>query len=351
MLRKFLKWTASAIGLAAAAVLMVCLVPVAPTVAPIKPRPGTHYWQMSNGYRIAYTRVPKRGSAAGAPILFLHGGPGGYVHSSVIATVGRLAALGHDVYFYDQIGSGLSDRLPRPKDYSFLGHIGDLHEIITKHLRAPRVILIGHSYGGQLAAQYVALHPERVERVVLSSPGSLEPAQFDGEGHWINARKYVPPASVRIVPPKGAEGGFDRWPPRALAAIALAMINVKLMPDAEADGVLNTLASKFTRDMVCDPKHVRPEEGGGGFYAHGWSNYYGDLQDPRPRMRHVSAPVLVVQGDCDYFPYASTYEYVDVFPHAEYRLIHGAGHILWWDKPAEYAGVIGEFVRVQNRAP
>ncbi|MBZ0089573.1 MAG: alpha/beta hydrolase, partial [Thermoanaerobaculia bacterium] len=329
------------------ALVVWCLIPIEPTLAAIRPGPETRFWKMAKGYQIAYTRIAAApGAPVAPPIVFLHGGPGGYVHSSIVRTLAPLAARGHDLYFYEQVGSGRSDRLPRPKDYSFLGHVADLDEVVTRHLRAERVILIGQSYGGQLAAEYVALHPERVERMVLSSPGALEPALFDTEGRWANEAKYPVPAALRFVaPPDVAMDGLRFWPLRALASIAVAtLFDVKLMPDAEADGVLDTLASGFTRGMVCDPARVQPEEGGAGFYAHGWGNWYEGLEDPRPLLRRRELPVLVVQGACDYLPYAGTYEYVDLFPNARYRFVAGAGHILWWERPEEYLGAIEEFL-------
>ena len=55
--------------------------------------------------------------AAGAvkrtPVIFLHGGPGGYVHSAVIRVLAPLTADGRDLYFYDQSGTGLSDQRRR----------------------------------------------------------------------------------------------------------------------------------------------------------------------------------------------------------------------------------------------
>ncbi len=351
-MRRLWSFTWRTLAALLAAVVLYCLIPIRPTLAPLRPRPETAYWTMAAGYRIAYLRVPAPGGATAPPIVFLHGGPGGYVHSSIVATLAPLAAAGHDLYFYDQVGSGLSDRLPKPKDYSFQKHVADLDEILREELAAPQVILIGHSYGGMLAAEYVALHPERVERLVLSSPGGLPPALFDGEGRWINEAKYPAPPELHFVEPMAvAMDGLRFWPPRALAAMALATaFDVKLMGDAEADGVLNTLASRFTAGMVCDPANVLPEEGGGGFYAHGWSNWFGDLEDPRPLLAQRTLPVLVLHGACDYLPYASTYEYVDLFPNASYVFVEGAGHILWWDRPERYAAEIASFVAASRPA-
>ena len=347
-LRRALRYAGLAFALLIAVVAVLSLIPTRPKLAGIRPRASTRYWQMSGGYRIAYTRVPAASPATGAPILFLHGGPGGYIYNSTIATMGRFAALGHDVYLYDQVGSGLSDRRPRPRDYSVDGHLADLHEIVDRQLRAPRVILIGQSYGGLLSAYYLARHPGRVERAVLTSPGTLEPSIFDSDGKWVNARKYPVPPNLhfRHAPqPEKDNFPFD-LPFRGLAsAVTATAFNRKLAPDTEADGMLNDFAVGYTVSVVCDARHVQPEEGGLGFYAHIWSNWYGDLADPRAALRKVQTPVLVLQGECDFIPYAGAYEYADLLPHGEYRFVPGAGHEIWWDKPEEFVSAVSEFLR------
>lgn len=346
-MRKLWRWTWRIAVALVVAVVVYLLVPIAPTIPAMRPRPDTEYWSMSRGYRIAYTHVPARGEARRAPIVYLHGGPGGYVHSSIVRTLSPLASEGHDLYFYDQVGSGLSDRLPRPSNYSFLGHVADLREILATHLGGVPAVVIGHSYGAVLGAEVLARHPELVERLVLSSPGVLQPTAFDEKGRWVNERKYPVPASLRFVePPQVAMDGVRFWPPRVLAAMAVAtVLDAKLMSDAEADGVLNTLAGRFTKGGVCNPANVQPEEGGGGLYAYGRSNWFGDHEHPGPLLRQRHVPAIVLQGACDYLPYAGAYEYVDLLPEARYVFVENAGHILWWDQPERYYREIAAFLR------
>lgn len=347
MLRKIVRAIAITFTAALVVLLIVVCIPLHSSISPIEPRPRTQYWKMAAGYQIAYTHVPAEGESRKTPIVVLHGGPGGYIHSTYIETFGRLALEGHDVYLYDQIGSGLSDRLPKPKDYTFNGHAQDLYEIVSLHLNAKTVILVGQSYGGKLTGYFVARHPERVEKAVLMSPGGIEPPIFDEHGQWVNELLYPIPDSLSFsTPPDVAEEmGISSWPVRSIMAIALATtLNRKLMPDEEADGVLNSVATRITRGMVCDPAHVPPEEGGGGFYAHGWSNWYGGVDNWRPQLREVDVPVLVVQGECDYIPYASAYEYVDLLPNGTYAFIQDAGHVIWWEQEDALVQIITEFL-------
>ena len=67
-----------------------------------------------------------------APIVYLHGGPGaGVVSKQLIAdTFAFLADLGHDVYLYDQVGGGLSERLAHITEYTLDRHLADLDAIL-----------------------------------------------------------------------------------------------------------------------------------------------------------------------------------------------------------------------------
>lgn len=355
--RKALRWTGRIIGVATLILLVVVMIPLEPTVPAIEARPSTEYWAMSEGYRIAYTRVAAdlpAGEAEKAPIVFLHGGPGGYVFDSAIETVGRLAETGREVYLYDQVGSGLSDRLPKPKDYSFLGHVSDLREIVTEKIPAERVVLIGQSYGGQLVSYFLAHHPELVERAVLSSPGRIQPVLFDEDGRWENRTRYPVPDSLRFRDPPDVsdEMKVRSWPPRAIATVALATtLNVKLMPDAEADAALNTISRKLKPGLVCDRADL-PEEtiDGMGMYAHGWSGWFGDVEDWRPGLRNSPVSTLVVQGQCDSFPYASTYEHAALLPNGKYHFIEGAGHVIWWERPDAFVDAIARFLESDRGA-
>jgi pimeloyl-ACP methyl ester carboxylesterase len=70
-----------------------------------------------------------------------------------------------DVYLYDQIGSGWSDRLDDIRQYTALRHKKDL-EAIVQAIGAEKVILIGQSWG----KEYLDLFPHH-ELVVVPDAG------------------------------------------------------------------------------------------------------------------------------------------------------------------------------------
>ncbi|MBL9148825.1 MAG: alpha/beta hydrolase [Phycisphaerae bacterium] len=351
LLRRITRYAFAAIAAGVVGLLAWCLIPLHSSNPRIEARSDTQYWLLANGHRIAYSRVDARDAVvAKAPIVFVHGGPGAYVHSSTIATLGALADGGRDVYFYDQAGSGLSDRLPHPLDHSFPGNVEDLLEIVTKKIGAPRVVLIGQSFGGRLAAAFAIAHPELIERLVLCAPAAIEPVLYDADGENAALAAYpIPPGLVFTLPPGFAARAPGLWsglPVRAVLAVILARAcNVKLMSDLEADGVMNDLAVERLEHLSCDPANVPLGQGGAGFYASVSGGRCPTRCDGRANMSGMHAPVLVLHGQCDpIVSYAEAYEYAALFPSAEYRPIPGAGHVVWWDEPESVVAQIAEFL-------
>src|SRR5262245_55464042 len=76
-----------------------------------------------------------------------------------------LAAHGH-VIAPDLRGHGDSDRVGPGGYYYFFDYVADIDDVI-RQLARPRVVLVGHSMGGNVASYYAGTRPERVARLVL----------------------------------------------------------------------------------------------------------------------------------------------------------------------------------------
>ena len=113
------------------------------------------------------------GGADGSPALILiHGGPG--LSSDYLTALDRLATAKLRVVTYDQRGVGKSGRLPRrdgrpdPSDFTIAKSVADLEAVIAS-LGAPRVHLLGHSWGGMIAQAYAAAHADKIASLSLVS--------------------------------------------------------------------------------------------------------------------------------------------------------------------------------------
>ena len=95
----------------------------------------------------------------------------------------------------DQRGHGLSDK---PDDgYSFEDVGGDLAALI-KALALERPLIVGHSWGGNVALQFAADRSDQVSGLVLVDGGFLEITAIDGMT-WERTQEVMAPAPLEGV--------------------------------------------------------------------------------------------------------------------------------------------------------
>jgi proline iminopeptidase len=285
-------------------------------------RQPTGRWELSTGSTIAYDKVPASGKARSTPVVLLHGGPG--TPGSGTGRIGRaIAARGFDVYAYDQVGAGRSERLADPTGYTVSRNVADL-EAIRQKVGADRLVLVGTSWGATLAAEYLAARPDRVAGVVFASPGALwSPAWADKDEGEIWDR--VPPALERRVDALTSS-------PRLTAWSLLMQVNPRaahaFVGDAEVDGLFTDVLRTVAAAGTCDPAQSLPYEGSRpGFYANQLvSADQLERPDPRPALRKVQTPALVLRGECDYKRPEIAAEYAATIPGAVLQAVTDAGH-------------------------
>ena len=93
----------------------------------------------------------------GIPLIMLHGGPGGCIERYEALT--HLAEKGHPIIMYDQLGCGYS-RVPKGNLdlWTVETYIEELDNII-KFFNLKKYYLLGHSWGGMLALEYLTRKP------------------------------------------------------------------------------------------------------------------------------------------------------------------------------------------------
>jgi len=170
-------------------------------------------------------RLPATSTTPAAPVVYLHGGPGGagaeHLESPDFRALFAALQQQGDVIIYDQRGCGQSqpsliparERFPAdtlatregflahlektsaavrdrlvagghdPHRYTVIESVADL-EAIRVALGVEQIRLIAHSYGTQLAQAYVRAHPQAVERLVLVGSRGMDtsrklPAEAD----------------------------------------------------------------------------------------------------------------------------------------------------------------------------
>ena len=117
---------------------------------------------------------------SGAPIFCIHG-----TSSSALVwgdAVRELARLGR-VIAYDRRGCTRSER-PEPYERTSVAEQADDAAALLDALAAAPAVVIGRSYGGEVAIDLALRYPDRVRALVLLEPGALglSPAYRAGSG-------------------------------------------------------------------------------------------------------------------------------------------------------------------------
>jgi proline iminopeptidase len=109
-------------------------------------------------------------------VLLLHGGPGS-THEYLEACDSYLPAAGVEYYYYDQLGSGLSDQPDDPSLWDVARFVDEVEQVRQGlGLSRDNFVLYGHSWGGILAIEYALAHQEQLRGLVISNMMASAPA-------------------------------------------------------------------------------------------------------------------------------------------------------------------------------
>ena len=278
------------------------------------------------GHRLHLRRFP---GPAGAPVLVvLHGGPGGDMRSLL-----GLAALadGYTVIFYDQRGSGLSERVPDTA-LGLDAHLSDLSAVIDSQSPDAPVILLGHSWGAMLATAYLARDPDRVSAAILIEPGYLDAA---GRARWQDRARELMSG------------------PRWIAAGALSGFRAARIdgpdPDARKDFLVGRMVGIFAGHpdnlYHCGTGYDAPMARFGARASAAWEAARKAEVDRIAAGTAWSGPVLFLAGACDDWLGVELQEtHALRFRDARLVTIPKAGHDVIWDNPGDSLAAIRSFL-------
>jgi pimeloyl-ACP methyl ester carboxylesterase len=329
----------------------VVLLRPASKIGAVTPYGTTRYWQLPTGSRIAYSEFdPPAGVAVRPfPIVFVHGGPGLRQAAFDQRAYGPFADDGFRVFLYDQVGSGLSGFLPHVRNYTVQREVEDL-EAVRVAIGAPKMILIGHSWGSTLAAKYMAAHPDRVDKVVFHSPARIWDVFAD---------------SVDYSRTDAAAGGLPSF--RLLAALFLRDRNPNtaenLLPQAEAEALFAPALLATKGSIVCKghssdlPPEIDSATNGSvnpGFNPYVLQQLASEVSDsaadPHAALRSNDTPAILLYPECNYLSWNGSLDYRRTFRHLEIFYFPKAGHYIQLEQPELMHRVIRAFLLDQPDA-
>lgn len=283
----------------------------------------------------------------GPDVVFVHGGPG-------FPTRGRprgLVALStsHRVHLFDQRGCGRSTRpITRLGEGSFyaklrtventLGlaeQIADI-ERIRRRLGRDRLILVGHSLGGLVAALYAAEFPQRVEALILVSPAPLETMPKSGPDLFaLIGDRLV--GKERDTYASYMKDYFDFKGEVELSGASLSLRFGELRRYwqlATHDLPTSSDGARSGRAELEGRSPTNENDGdAGGFLTLASYASLGRRHDWRPALQRIQARTVVLAGGADLVPVDDVRQFAAAIPGAEVVVVPEAGHFLVDDAP------------------
>jgi proline iminopeptidase len=145
----------------------------------------------------------RMGPRDGVPVLLLHGGPG--AASYYMEPLAERLASRRGVVFYDQLGCGRSDQPDDPSLWTIERSVQELDEVRAA-LGLDHCHLLGQSWGGWLAIEYMVGRPEGIDRLVLASTSASIPQFMDGARGLIDR---LPEPHRTVLVELGAKGEYE----------------------------------------------------------------------------------------------------------------------------------------------
>ena len=238
-----------------------------------------------------------------------------------------LARPDRTLILYDMRNRGRSGRVEDTAKISILGDIEDV-EVLRRHFRAEKLLLVGYSYLGLMVAAYATQHPDRVDRLVQIGAvprkfGTPYPADQQAGNDTLS---------------KEAEAAWDAWQ------------KVKEPGSADALARCHAFGRFLSNMIVVDPANAAKVPDTCGYENESIANaerhlsvHFADIQKrdfPREPFTKLQQPVLTLHGMLDRnAPYGSGVEWAATFPHGRLISVPRAAHQLWLDDPQAIADI------------
>ena len=152
-----------------------------------------HHIPYKGFYTFCYTFGDVR---KGIPLIILHGGPGGC--DERYEPIEELAKDGVPLIFYDQLGCGYS-KVPKGHEdlWTFETYLDELENVI-KYFGLKKFNILGHSWGGMLALEWVTTRKhEGLDKLILFS--TLPSTKIWNDEHFKMIESYPEDEKQAII--------------------------------------------------------------------------------------------------------------------------------------------------------
>ena len=267
----------------------------------------------------------------GPAIIVLHGGPD-FDHSYLLPELDRLSD-GYRLIYYDQRGRGRSANGVRPEDVTLASDLADL-EKVRQYFHLDSVALLGHSWGTVLALEYALRYPQRVSRMILMNPGPASAEDYRGlRKEWLEKR----PEDMERRKAMAASTAYKEGDPDAVIAYYRIHFKPALVRSEDYEKIIARLQASFTREGILKARAIESR-----LMNDTWASPDYDLL---PKIKNLRIPTLVITGDHEFIPAATSQHITQAIPNAQMVTLKDCGHFSYLERPVAVREQIDAFFR------
>jgi proline iminopeptidase len=266
------------------------------------------------------------GPADGMAVLILHGGPG--AASYYMEPLAERLSEHRPVIVYDQLGCGRSDAPDDTSLWTVDRSVEELDQVRAAY-GLHRCHLLGQSWGGWLAIEYMARGPAGIERLVLASTSASIP-QFMAEARKLIEALPEPHRTVLIE--LGAKAEYDH--PDYVAAVDVFYRHHLCRADPWPEALVRS-GEQMDGNQVYLTMNGPTE-----------FDVIGRLRewDRTADLGRITVPTLVTCGRYDEITPACSETITAGIPDARMHVFERSAHIAHLEEGEEYAALVEEFL-------
>jgi pimeloyl-ACP methyl ester carboxylesterase len=273
-----------------------------------------------NGIDVHVEIEPYTGESSGEHpvIILLHGfGASTFSWRDVIEPLSRDG----EVIAYDRPGFGFTERPTQwegSNPYGVPGNVELLDALITKFAKGREVVLVAHSAGAQIAAEFAIQSPDAVQRLVLVDPAILTTG---GSPAWLNWVYDVPQ--------------IDRLGPFAVQGIATSGLDL-------------LSESYYNKTLITDEVLAGYQK---PLQVIGWEQAFWEFNKaPRTNsvvenLENIEQPTLLITGENDtVVPVEDTEELAKLIPNSTLVFITQSAHLPQEEQPQVFVYAVNAWL-------
>jgi proline iminopeptidase len=301
---------------------------------------------LSGGVRMVSITTPggthrvwtkRTGNNPTTKVLLLHGGPGA-THEYLLGFDSFLPRAGVEYYYYDQLGSGWSDRPDDPSLWTIERFVDEVEQVRRAlALDSANFVLYGQSWGGLLAIEYALAHQEHLKGLVVSNMMASIPAY-----NAYAAEVLIPgqdPATIAEIRALEAAGDTDN--PR---------YDELLMREHYVNHVLRLPAEQWPEPVVRSFARINksiyvPLQGPSELGASGLLSDWDRVAD----LHRIDVPTLVIGGAYDTMDPSHLQDMANRLGRGSYLHCPEGSHLAMYDDQDTYMGGLIDWRRTPSR--